>query len=126
SEPGDWLRREIESALDTRRNIVPLMLEGFDFRTPEIASQLKGTLAALKSYNALPVPAEYFEEAMERLRTKYLNVPLETVLHPASASAVRHAKVQQAAARAAPSVTARELTAQEWYERGVHATRPDE
>jgi hypothetical protein len=25
-EPGDWLRREIETALEARRNIVPLML----------------------------------------------------------------------------------------------------
>jgi TIR domain-containing protein len=28
-EPADWLRREIETALDIQRNIVPLMLEGF-------------------------------------------------------------------------------------------------
>src|ERR1039457_4292960 len=28
--PGDWLRLEIEDAIDSRRNIVPLMLEGFD------------------------------------------------------------------------------------------------
>jgi TIR domain-containing protein len=33
-EPADWLRREIETAFATRRNIVPLMLEGFDFGTP--------------------------------------------------------------------------------------------
>jgi hypothetical protein len=29
-EPGDWLLREIEAAISARRNIVPLMLEGFD------------------------------------------------------------------------------------------------
>src|SRR4051794_37544316 len=34
NDPRDWLRREIENALETRRNIVPLMLEGFDFSTP--------------------------------------------------------------------------------------------
>jgi hypothetical protein len=28
------MRREIEAALDSQRNIVPLMLEGFDFVTP--------------------------------------------------------------------------------------------
>src|SRR5262245_30932789 len=63
-EPGDWLRREIETALETRRNIVPLMLEGFDFSTPSIASQLAGKLSALKQYNALRVPADYFAAAM--------------------------------------------------------------
>ena len=58
TEPGDWLRREIETALETKRNIVPLMLEGFDFGSPGIAEQLVGgTLAPLKSYNALRVPA---------------------------------------------------------------------
>lgn len=39
-DPNDWLRREIETALASQRNIVPLMLEGFDFGTPKIASQV--------------------------------------------------------------------------------------
>lgn len=56
SDPGDWLRREIETALGSQRNIVPRMLEGFDFGTPGISNQLTGKLAALKSYNALSVP----------------------------------------------------------------------
>src|SRR5664279_76171 len=30
-DPGDWLRREIETGLASRRNIVPLFTEGFDF-----------------------------------------------------------------------------------------------
>ena len=125
-EPGDWLRREIETALALKRNIVPLMLEGFDFGSAAIASQLTGTLAPLKKYNALSVPVEFFDEAMNRLRTKFLNVPLDAVLHPASVSAVRAAKVEQAAASAAPAVTERELTAQEWFERGLNATDRNE
>src|SRR5450755_4150173 len=88
-EPADWLRREIESALANQRNIVPLMLEGFDFGTPKIASQLTGTLAALKHYNGLNIPPDYFEAAMERLRSRYLNVPLIAVLHPPSLLAQR-------------------------------------
>src|ERR1039458_7600650 len=67
SEPGDWLRREIETALASKRNIVPLMLEGFDFTTPQIASRLTGTLSSLKHYNGLSIPPEYFLEEMERL-----------------------------------------------------------
>lgn len=72
-DPKDWLRREIESALDNQRNVVPLMLEGFDFQTPQIAGQLTGKLAALKRYNGLRIPPEYFDEAMERLRSRFLN-----------------------------------------------------
>jgi hypothetical protein len=61
-DPADWLRREIETALANRHNIVPLMLEGFDFANPKIARQLTGTLAALKNYNGLKIPPEYFGE----------------------------------------------------------------
>src|SRR5580700_5733086 len=73
-DPSDWLRREIEAALDNRRNIVPLMFEGFDFQTPKIASQLTGKLAALSHYNAVRIPPDYFDEAMNRLRDRFLNV----------------------------------------------------
>jgi TPR repeat protein len=117
-DPADWLRREIETALVVRRNIVPLTLEGFDFSAPEIASQLTGTLTGLRRYNALPVFAAYFEEAMGRLRERFLNVPLDAVLHPVSPFAQRTTLDQQAAAQADLAIQERELTAQEWSERG--------
>ena len=125
-EPADWLRREIETALDSKRNIVPLMLEGFDFGTPLIANQLTGKLAVLKHYNALRIPPEYFFEAMGRLRDRFLNVPLDAVTHPASPSARKAATEQKAAAEAAPAVKEEELTAQQWFERGFDATDFDE
>ena len=125
-DPGDWLRREIETALANQRNIVPLMLEGFDFGTPKIASQLTGKLAALKHYNGLSIPPEYFLEAMERLRGRYLNVPLASVLHPASPFVQQAAAEQKQAAGAAPAVREGELTAQQWFERGFAAVDIDE
>jgi tetratricopeptide (TPR) repeat protein len=125
-DPRDWLRREIETALEVRRNIIPLMLENFDFGAPGIANQLTGNLEALKRYNGLRVPPEYFAEAMSRLRSQYLNVPLDAVLHPASLSAKRAAKEQQAVAATAPAVQEEELTAGEWFERGFNASDHDE
>ena len=125
-EPGDWLRREIETALESRRNIVPLMLEGFDFGTPKIANQLTGKLDALKRYNGLSIPHEYFEAAMSRLREKFLNLPLTAVLHPASPSVRLVAAEQKAAADEAPQVKKDELTAQQWFERGFNAVDLDE
>src|SRR5580693_5553162 len=113
-DAADWLRREVETALANERNIVPLMLEGFDFGTPTIASQLTRKLAALKHYNALPIPPAFFFEAMERLRTKYLGIALDAVLHPASLFAQETATEQKAAAVAAPVVLNEELTAQQW------------
>jgi tetratricopeptide (TPR) repeat protein len=125
-DPGDWLRREIETALDSRRNIVPLMLEGFDFGSPKIASQLTGKLAALKNYNALSMPPEYVLAAMDRLRSKFLSVPLDAVLQPASLSARQAATEQKAAAETAPPVQQKELTAQQWFERGLDVADLDE
>jgi len=124
-EPTDWLRREIETALSVRRNIVPLMLENFDFSTSGIANQLIGTLAPLKAYQALRVPQEYFMEAMGRLRAQYLNVSLDAVLHPASLPAQRAANDQKAAALGAPAVQADELTATGWFERAFNVAEPD-
>jgi hypothetical protein len=97
SDPKDWMRREIEAALDSRRNIVPLMLEGFDFSTPAIASQLTGKLASLKEeYNGLKIPeASFFSSQMERLRNEFLNVEVDAVLHPASDSAQQVATEQK-------------------------------
>ena len=113
NQPGDWLRREIETALDSKRNIVSLMLEGFDFGTPAIANQLTGKLATLKHYEALGVPADYFMEAMERLRQKYLNVSLDAVLHPLSTSVQRATRAQRTAADVvAKSMAEQELTDQ--------------
>jgi len=125
-DPEDWLRREIETALESQRNIVPLMLESFDFAAPGLANQLAGALAGLKNYNGLRIPPDYFDAAMERLRTRYLNVPLTAVLHPASSSAQRAADEQKAAATAAPTVQETELTAQQWFERGLAASDPSE
>ena len=89
AKPGDWLRREIETAVDMQRNIIPLMMEGFDFGAPQIASQLTGKLSALKSYNGLRIPHEYFEEAMIRLRKQFLDVHLSAIPRPPSPSAQR-------------------------------------
>jgi tetratricopeptide (TPR) repeat protein len=124
-DPNDWLRREIEAALNSRRNTVPLMLEGFDFGTPKITNQLTGQLAALRHYNGLSIPPEYFLEAMGRLRDRYLNVALTAVLHP-SLAAQRAAIEQRAAAEVAPAVLEQELTAQQWFERGFAAVDIDE
>jgi tetratricopeptide (TPR) repeat protein len=125
-DPEDWLRREIEAAIATQRNIVPLMLESFDFGAPGIANQLSGGLAGLKNYNGLRIPPDYFDEAMERLRSRFLSVPLTAVLHPASTHAQQAADEQKAAANAAPTVRETELTAQQWFERGVAAADPEE
>jgi TPR repeat protein len=73
------------------------MLDGFDFKN-HLASGPGGMVDALRRYNGLPVHAAYFEEAMVRLRKKYLSVPLETVLHSVTPFAEQAAREQQQAA----------------------------
>jgi TPR repeat protein len=97
NETTDLFRREIEVALATQRNVVPLMLDGFDFKN-HLASGPGRMVDALRRYNGLPVHAAYFEEAMVRLRKKYLNVPLETVLHSVTPFAEQATREQQQAA----------------------------
>jgi tetratricopeptide (TPR) repeat protein len=117
--PDDWLRREIETALDNQRNIVPLMMEGFSFGSQSISKYLTGKMSLLKKYNGLNVPADYFEEAMERLREKYLNIALDAILHPLSNTVSQAVKEQQIAANRATKVKSKELSAQEWFEKGL-------
>ena len=61
---------------------------------------------------------------MDKLRDKFLNVALDAVLHPASLTARHAATEQKGAAAQAPTVAEEELTAQQWFERGVNATDP--
>jgi hypothetical protein len=95
------MRREIEAAIDNKRNIVPVMLEGFNFDASAVAGQLTGQLAALKEYNGLRVPEGFFPQAMGLLRNKFLNVPVDAVLHSPSDAALQVATEQKGKAEVA-------------------------
>ena len=116
-DPNDWLRREIETAFDEKRNIVPIFLEGFDFSSPSISKHLTGKLENLKKYNGQNIPAGFFDAAMSRVREKFLSVPIDTVLHPVSNTVRNVVQNQQVAASKAAVVKEQELTAQEWFEK---------
>ena len=120
NEPGDWLRREIEMAMDEKRNIIPLIMEGFDFGSPSTKAALTGKLATLSRYNGLRLIADYFFEAMVKLRSRYLNVALEDVLlHPLSAATKEINETQKISASEAFPVEPTQLTAEEWLEQGI-------
>jgi formylglycine-generating enzyme required for sulfatase activity len=98
NEPGDWLRREIEIAIDEKRNIVPLFFKGFRFGAASVTKTLTGKLKNLGRYNGLNVHEDYFDEGMDRLRTQFLNRPLNTVLHPVSTEVQQVVREEQFAA----------------------------
>ncbi|CAI4031355.1 TIR domain-containing protein [Nitrospira tepida] len=72
--PQDWLRQEIEHAISLERNIIPILEEGFKF---EKITPPPGRLQELPRYNALTVPHEYFDAAMQKLRERYLRKPVQ-------------------------------------------------
>ena len=79
--PTDWLRMEIEAAIKSGRNIIPIMLKGFQWPDP---STLPESLQNLHVYNALQQPNnEYFGASMLRLidmlhaKPRFLNVVLD-------------------------------------------------
>lgn len=113
----DMLRMEIEHAVDLKRNFVPLIFEGFDFKfvEPYLASE---KLKRLSKYNGLRVHDDYFEEAMTRLRTRFLNLPLEGVLHPIPQADQIVIQESIAKAEAAPEPKPEQIRAEECFERG--------
>jgi hypothetical protein len=70
ADPDDWVRREIEHALATQRNIIPVLFDGFKFAQAEFF--LTGSLKPVLGYNGITVPDDFFVEAMTRLRTRFL------------------------------------------------------
>jgi hypothetical protein len=81
---GDWLRREIEHALQCERNIVPLLAEGFSFESEEsrLQGKLPPTVKTLSRHNAINVHAEYFLAAMDRLTNRFLKKEVKVAITP--------------------------------------------
>lgn len=120
TSPDDWVRKEIEYAIEQKRNVVPVLFEGVKFEQIRhfLASDI---LKLLENYSGLTVPDDFFEEAMERLRgTRYLYRDTDTVLHPVVA---KSSQIAQAKADAAPAPTAEQLKAEQLFERGFHKSR---
>lgn len=115
TEPGDWLRREIEHAIDLKRNIVPLMFDQFDFGV--VQDCLVGKLTLLPQYNSVEVPATYFEEAMARLITRFLSTPLKMILHPTPVADRDEVEQRQVEADTAPAPSEDQLSAEQYFER---------
>jgi len=116
---NDLMRREIESALDEGRNIVPLIMEGFDFGSPDVIRVLTGKLASLSRKNGLRIMPDFFSEAMERLRKEYLNVDVSGItLQPLSIETRELTNAEISSANEAEPVKPIQLTAEEWFERG--------
>ncbi len=117
NEPGDWVRREIEHAMLHKRNIIPLMFDGFDFG--DMAQYMTGDLMLLRNYNGLRVPVDYFDAAIARLCDDYLNIPIQSVLHPTPTANLKEVETAILQAVAQPTPTTLEVSAEEYFERAL-------
>ena len=86
SESGDWLRREVEHAIKLQRNVVPVMAQGFEFskeaeKFPQ--KRFPGKVEQLRGFNGIDVPHDYFDEAMRKLRERFLRKPRAIAITPA-------------------------------------------
>lgn len=122
-EPGDWLRREIEEAIRLERNIVPILANGFDFKDAE--QYLNGELSKISKFSAIEAPHLYFDEAMTRLRTRFLRAPVKGTITPTPLTdnfSVQH-KIELNTSQSTPSET--QLTAEEFFIRGLKREKND-
>ena len=71
SNPEDWVRREVECALQNKKNIIPFMLRGFEW--PDI-EKLPESLRELPNYNGIAASDHnVFIENIERLKRDFLH-----------------------------------------------------
>lgn len=63
----DWVRMEIAEALIRKKNIIPFMFNGFTF-----PDYLPEDIDEIRYLNGLSTQAEYFNESIKRLCSRYL------------------------------------------------------
>jgi len=73
---NDWVRREIICALKTKKNIVPLALEGFVF-----PKSLPPEVNDIRNKNSIDLYTKYFEAAYERIKSFLISKPSWVVRH---------------------------------------------
>ena len=103
AELDDWMRREIERAMDTKRNIVPLFVYGFTFDGTE--KYLTGKLTQLHKHYGLPLNHVYWEAGMATVRNRFLRQMVcgDIVPAPESDQALVHQQQAEAAAQPIPN-----------------------
>lgn len=66
----DWVRCEVEHALQEKKNVIPIMLRGFSF-----PQTLPDSIEALRYKNGLEANTQFFDAFIDRLRQFLLSKP---------------------------------------------------
>ncbi len=62
----DWVRKEIVHAIDSRRNIIPLTIDSFQF-TPEMVKSLDPAIREISRYQSVEYSRTYFDSTIGRI-----------------------------------------------------------
>ena len=62
----DWVRLEIEHAIKNKKNIIPVMMRGFEF--PDTLPQ---SISQLPKFNSISANMEYFDAVIEKLESMF-------------------------------------------------------
>ncbi|RMG81809.1 MAG: TIR domain-containing protein [Chloroflexi bacterium] len=73
-EPNDWVLQEIAEAVRLNRNIVPIVEADADFER-ELSYLPEALRDVVSKKNMLPLMDFYFNEAMDKLRNRFLKTP---------------------------------------------------
>ena len=71
NDPNDWLRLEIEHALKSKKNIIPIMMRNFIF-----PKELPETLKGLAYFNGINANMEFFDAVIEKLTKNFFQSKL--------------------------------------------------
>lgn len=61
-DPNDWVRLEIEHAIRCGKNIIPVMMRGFEF-----PADLPDSIASVQTYEGVKAVPEYFNAVIDRV-----------------------------------------------------------
>ncbi len=118
TQPDDWLGAEIEYAVRSWRNIIPVLFEGYDLE--EVQKHMTGRIKKLAAYTrVLDMQVANFNAMMARLHKQFLrkpvNVGTRAIIDSLYISQIKN-KLNDL-----PVVTIDQLSAEVWYERGLNS-----
>ena len=77
ADENDWVRQEICHAIKCGKNIVPVMLNGFEF-----PDKLPDDIDQIRRYNGVRFIMDYFDAVMEKIVERLVSVPYTTPKNP--------------------------------------------
>jgi tetratricopeptide (TPR) repeat protein len=70
-DESDWCRRELDRAMELKKNVVPILINNYRYEN----DPNHPTLSRISRFNSLTLLSDYFDAAMQKLRERFLKQP---------------------------------------------------